>query len=117
NFGKSVSSFIRGIFFSNEFKSVPKSVRAYRSLGFEAFIARLCTAASESVLTLQIKTYVVAMPRAAEMDRLRRRFGGQTVARRPKRWFLNSPRAHAASSISIAGNPAAASPFQRSTSQ
>jgi hypothetical protein len=91
--------------------------QTYQALGFEAFIARLCTAASESVLTLQIKTYVVAVPRAAEMDGLRGRFGGQTVSRRPKRRFRNSSCAHAPSSISIAGNPATASQFQRSTSQ
>src|SRR5262249_42887068 len=113
NFGKSVSSFIRGIFFSNEFTQGQCPDRSeHQALGFEAFIARLCTAASESVLTLQIKTYVVAGPRAAEMDGLRSRFGAQTVSRRPKRRFRNSSRAHAPSSISIADNAAAASQFQ-----
>jgi hypothetical protein len=73
--------------------------------------------ASESVLTLQIKTYVVAVPPAAGMDRLRGRFGGQTVSRRPKRRFRNSSHAHVPSTIWIAGNPAAAFQFQHSASQ
>src|SRR5262249_18369865 len=80
NFGRSVSSFVRRIFF------------APMKLLSRAFMARLRTAAGESLLALQIKAYIVAVARVAEVDARRGGFGGQTASTRPKRRFVNFSR-------------------------
>jgi hypothetical protein len=51
-------------------------------------MARLRTATGESLPALQMRTYVVAATRAAEMSADRGGFGGQAGAARPKWRFL-----------------------------
>jgi len=55
-------------------------------------MSRFRTAAGEIMLALQIKAYVVAAARVAEMDALRGGFGCHTVSTRPKRRFVNLSR-------------------------
>jgi hypothetical protein len=52
-------------------------------------VARLRTAAGESLLALQIKSHVVAVARVAEVDARRGGFGGETASTRPKWRFVN----------------------------
>ena len=62
---------------------------APKKLLSRAFMARLRTAAGESLLALQIKSHVVAVARVAEVDARRGGFGGETASTRPKWRFVN----------------------------
>src|SRR5262249_37738283 len=76
-FGRSVSLFIRGILFSNEFTQGRCADQLGRS-------HRTSPHRCERIIAHIVDTsYVVAVPGAAEMDGLRGRFGGQTALVRP----------------------------------